>query len=94
MCEMVAEAMAFHSKRINYTVYPPDFTPEMGCWDYRTVTKARRAAMKLGRGARLRRNVNARHKSQAQTDWWVERVWEWNEVTFVDITNNPAKGLP
>ena len=62
-------------------------------WDYRTVTKARLAAIKLGVGARLRRNVNVTDKSRME-DWWVERVWEWNGKEFVNITKNPAKGLP
>jgi hypothetical protein len=36
--------MALRSKRIDYTVYAPDYEPGKGCWDYRTVTKARLAA--------------------------------------------------
>lgn len=86
--------MALRSKRIDYTVYPPNFLPDSGCWDYRTVTKARLAAMKLGAGARLRRNVNLTDKRRVETDWWVARVWEWNGRRFVDITKNSAKGLP
>ena len=87
--------MALHSKRIDYTVYPP--SAESGpsiYWDYRTVTKARLAAVRLGVGARLRRNVYFFTKQRIETDWWVERVWEWNGRKFVDITKNPAKGLP
>jgi len=86
--------MAFHSKRIDYTVYPPDHKPGTLCWDYRTATKARRVAIRLGVGARLRRNVNLFGKHRAEVDWWVERVWEWNGHDFVDITNNAARGLP
>jgi hypothetical protein len=86
--------MALRSKRIDYTVYGPNFEPDKGCWDYRTVTKARLAAKKLGLGARLRRNVNVTAKRRTEVDWWVERVWEWNGKEFVDITRNPAKGLP
>jgi hypothetical protein len=86
--------MALRSKRIDYTVYPPNFQPGGGCWEYRTVTKARIAAMKLGVGARLRRNVNLVDKRRIEADWWVARVWEWNVQKFVDITRNFGKGLP
>jgi len=50
--------------------------------------------MKLGIGARLRRNVNLFNKRRVETDWWVARVWEWNGHKFIDITKNEAKGLP
>jgi hypothetical protein len=86
--------MELRSKRIDYTVYGPDFQPDQGCWDYRTVTKARLAAKTLGVGARVRRNVNVMAKNRRGADWWVERVWEWVGRTFVDITKNAAKGLP
>jgi hypothetical protein len=86
--------MALHSKRIDYTVYAPNHEASKGCWDFRTIAKARLAAKKLGVGARLRRNVNVTSKSREEVDWWVERVWEWNGTQFVDITKNPAKGLP
>jgi hypothetical protein len=88
------EIMALHSKRIDYTVYPPDYQPDAGCWDFRTVAKARLAAKKLGFGARVRRNINVIGKSPTQTDWCVERVWEWNGKEFINITKNSAKGLP
>jgi hypothetical protein len=86
--------VALPSKKIDYTVYPPNSQPDAGCWDYRTVTKARLAAMKLGVGARLRRNVNVFTKRRVEINWWVARVWEWNGRKFVDITKNTAKGLP
>jgi hypothetical protein len=86
--------MALHSKRIDYTVYAPNYEPGKGCWDFRTITKARLAAKKLGVGARLRRNVNLTDKGREHVDWWVERVWEWHGKQFVDITKNQAKGLP
>jgi hypothetical protein len=86
--------MTLHSKRINYTVYPPDHVPGTICWDYRTATKARLATKRLGMGARLRRNVDFYSKGQVFADWWVERVWEWNGKDFVDITKNASKGLP
>jgi hypothetical protein len=86
--------MALHSKRIDYTVYAPNHEPNKGCWDFRTITKGRLAAKRLGVGARLRRNVHVMAKSREEVDWWVERVWEWDGKQFVDITKNPAKGLP
>jgi hypothetical protein len=86
--------MALHSKRIDYTVYPPNHQADAPCWDFRTVAKARLAAKKLGAGARLRRNINVTGKSPTQINWWVERVWEWDGTDFVNITKNPAKGLP
>jgi hypothetical protein len=86
--------MALRSKRIDYTVYPPNYQPETGSWDYRTVTKARLAAKKFGVGSRLRRNINRFAKHEGEIDWWVERVWEWNGRKFVDITKNTSKGQP
>jgi hypothetical protein len=87
--------MALHSRRIDYTVYPPNRQPGGGiCWDFMTVTKARLAAKKFGVGARLRRNINVQDKSREETDWWVERVWEWDGTNFINTTKNPAKGLP
>jgi hypothetical protein len=87
--------MALHSKRIDYTVYPPHFKPGEGSFEeYGTATRARLAAKKFGVGARLRRNVYLLGKDRIEGDWWVERVWEWNGRDFVDITKNTSKGLP
>ncbi len=86
--------MALHSKRIDYTVYPPNRKPGDAFWEYRTATRARLAAKKFGVGARLRRNVNLMGKDRIEWDWWVERVWEWNGKDFVDITKHASKGLP
>jgi hypothetical protein len=80
--------MAIRSKSINYTVYAPNYEPGQGCWDYKTATKARLAAKKLGVGSRLRRNINLRNKSEPEADWWVERVWEWTGKKFINISNN------
>jgi hypothetical protein len=91
---MLALVMALHSKRIDYTVYSPNYEPGKGCWDYRTATKARLAAIKLGTWARIRRNVNVTTKNSKEVDWCVDRVWEWNGGKFVDVTKNPGKGLP
>jgi len=86
--------MAIRRKWINYTVYGPDYEPGKGCWDYRTVAKARLAAKKLGAGSRLRRNINTRNKGEPVADWWADRVWEWTGEEFVNITHNASKGLP
>ena len=91
---MLALIMALHSKRIDYTVYAPDYEPGKGCWEYRTVTKARLAAKKQGVGARLRRNINIAGKNGKEVDWWVDRVWEWNGRNFLNITKDSEKGLP
>lgn len=79
--------MAFRSKRIDYTVYAPNYEPGKGCWDFRTLTKARLAAKKLGVGAQLQRNVNLTYKNRPLLDWWVERVWEWDGKKFLNITS-------
>ena len=87
--------MAIKRKRINYTVYPPQFNSGRdACWDIRTVSRARLRAKHLGVGSRLRRNVNVANKRPLTEDWWVERVWEWDGLTFRDITNDPSEGLP
>jgi hypothetical protein len=40
--------MAIRRKWINYTVYAPEYEDGKGCWDFRTVVKARLAAKNLG----------------------------------------------
>jgi hypothetical protein len=88
-------AMAIRRKAINYTVYPPRFDSDRdACWDVRTVKRARLLAKQLGVGSRLRRNINLTNKPPLPEDWWVERVWEWDGVSFRDITKNTSKGLP
>lgn len=87
--------MAIARKTINYTVYPPRFNPDRDiCRDFRTVTRARLAAKCLGIGSKLRRNVNVTNKPPLVLDWSVERVWEWDGVSFRDITNDKSKGVP
>src|SRR5258708_34374213 len=69
--------MAIRRKWMNYTVYAPEYKDGKGCWDYRTVVKARLAAKNLGIGSRLRRNINLRNKGEPEAGWWVDRGWEW-----------------
>jgi len=49
--------MALHSKKINYTVYPPNHEPGTVCWDYRTAVKARLAAKKFGPGSKAKHRI-------------------------------------
>lgn len=87
--------MAIARKKIDYTVYPPRFDSDRDtCWDFRTATRARLAARRLGIGSRLRRNVNVTNKPPLVEKWWVERVWEWDGAGFIDITNDESKGIP
>jgi hypothetical protein len=87
--------MAIARKIINYTVYPPRFNSDRdACWDFRTATRARLAAKRLGIGSRLRRNVNLTNKPPSVDDWWVEKVWEWDGSAFRDITDDNSNGLP
>jgi hypothetical protein len=88
--------VAIRRKTINYTVYPPQFDSDRhACWDVRTVNRARLLAKRLGVGSRLRRNVNLTNKPPlVEDDWWVERAWEWDGISFRDITKNASKGLP
>jgi len=85
--------MAIRRKWINYTVYAPDYEPGKGCWDFRTVVKARLAAKKLGAGSWLRRNINLNNKGAPGAKWWVDREWEWNGKEFVKISHNSPKEL-
>ena len=87
--------MAIARKKINYTVYPPRFDSDRDtCRDFRTATRGRLAAKRLGIGSRLRRNVNVTNKPPLVENWWVERVWEWDGTGFTDITNDESKGIP
>jgi hypothetical protein len=81
--------MAFRSKHLEYTVYPP----EMMCWDFWTITKARLAAKKFGSGARIRRYINW-DKKDGDFGFQVQRVWEWDGTRFVNITQDDSKLFP
>ena len=86
--------MAIARKIINYTVYAPRFDSDGDMsWDFRTATRARLAAKRLGIGYRLRRNINLTKKPPRVEYWWVERVWEWDGTSIRDITKDKSKGL-
>jgi hypothetical protein len=77
--------MAICRKRIDYTVYPPNFKPgESPCWDLRTFSRAKRRARGLGIGARVYRNFNQSNKrGRALGGWWGgNHFWRWNGYTF------------
>jgi hypothetical protein len=85
--------MALRSQRIDYTVYAPEYDLGKGCWDFRTATKARLAAKRLGDGAIIRRNINVIGKDRREKDWWVDRIWKWNGNRFVDVTKHPPDAV-
>jgi hypothetical protein len=77
--------MARKTLRINYTVYVPNYQPGAGCWDFRTLTKAKSAARGLGLGSRIYRNFNQESKrAKIPHDWWSSKFfWTWNGHSFV-----------
>jgi hypothetical protein len=82
--------MAIKRIRIDYTVYPPDHTPDgqIPCWDYRTFERAKRAARSFGVGARVYRNFNQIDKSGAESNWWSDRwFWTWDGESFSSSTD-------
>jgi hypothetical protein len=90
--------VAIRRKTIDYTGYPPRYNPDKDvCYDFRTVVKSRLAAKRFGIGSLVRRNINLTNKPPfgeppVFEDWWVEKVWEWDGISFRDITNDHLKG--
>lgn len=84
--------------RIDYTVYPPNFSPGDGCWDFRTFQRAKSASRSLGIGARIYRNFNKRGRAGEVEDWWSGKLfWLWNGNAFqrrpggdVNVTSSQA----
>lgn len=76
--------MAIQRVRIDYTVYTPNHQLGEGSWDFRTFTSAKRAARKLGAGAKIYRNFNQLNKGRAPLgDWWSGRYfWIWSGRSF------------
>jgi hypothetical protein len=77
--------MARKTLRIDYTVYPPNHQPGDGCWDFRTLNKAKSAARGLGLASRIYRNFNQESKrGRIPHDWWSTKFyWTWNGHAFV-----------
>jgi hypothetical protein len=77
--------MAKKTLRIDYTVYAPNYQPGAGCWDFRTLNKARSAARGLGSGSRIYRNFNLESKrGRMPHDYWSSKFyWIWNGHLFV-----------
>jgi hypothetical protein len=77
--------MAINRIKIDYTVYPPDYHPGDGCWDLRTLGRAKRRASGLGSGSRIYRNFNQTNKrGQILGDWWTGKIfWIWSGKLFV-----------
>ena len=77
--------MARKKLRIDYTVYVPNYQPGAGCWDFRTLNKAKSAACGLGSGSRIYRNFNLEsRRGKVPHDWWSSKFyWTWNGHSFV-----------
>ena len=76
--------MAIERIRIDYTVYAPNYEPGKGCWDLRTLQRAKRFARTLGPGARVYRNFNQTNKrGKILGDWWSGKsYWTWDGRRF------------
>lgn len=77
--------MGRKTKRIDYTVYVPNYQPGAGCWDFRTLSKAKSAARGLGSGSRVYRNFSLESKrGKIPRGWWSSKFyWMWNGRSFV-----------
>jgi hypothetical protein len=82
--------VAYHSKRLDYAVYPPDFHERGVCWTFRAVSRARSKARSLGIGTWIRRYVTAVDKNTGKCEWQIERLWRWNGVRFVRLREEPG----
>jgi hypothetical protein len=74
---------------IDYAVYPPDFYQRGILWTYRTATKGRSKARTLGKGAWIRRYVNAINRNTSERSFEIDRLWQWNGVKFVRVLTEP-----
>jgi hypothetical protein len=77
--------MAISRIKIDYTVYPPNYHPGDGCWDLRTLERAKQRSRGLGAGSRIYRNFNQTNKrGQILGDWWTgKNFWTWSGKLFV-----------
>jgi hypothetical protein len=83
--------VARQTERIDYAVYPPDFHQGGHLWTYRVATKARSKAKALGKGAWIRRFVNAIDRNTGKRIFEIDRLVQWNGVKFVRILTEPEK---
>lgn len=73
--------MGLRRIRIDYTVYPSDWSRENGThYNFRTFKKAKAGARRLGTGASIYRNFNAESKrSRIIGEWWqANSFWLWD----------------
>jgi hypothetical protein len=84
--------MAIERIKIGYTVYAPNYHPGVGCWDLRTLERAKQRARGLGEGSRIYRNFNQTNKcGQILGDWWTgKHYWIWTGVIFLRRFDNEA----
>ena len=54
--------------------------------------KARSKARSLGKGAWIRRYVDAIDKDTGKRVFVIDRLWQWNGVKFVRILAEPTPG--
>lgn len=82
--------MAIQRVRIDYTVYMANHQPGKDCWDFRTFTGAKRAARRLGAGARIYRNFNQLNKGKAPLgEWWSgKHFWLWTGRSFQRLVDH------
>ena len=83
--------MAIRRVRIDYTLYPPNYTPGEGiCCDFLTLERAKRCARGLGRGTIIVRNFNQTDKD-SRPDWWQDRrYWFFSGVSFRRVLPDPS----
>jgi hypothetical protein len=77
--------MAIQRVKIDYTVYAPNYQQGAGCWDLRTLERAKQRARGLGEGSCIYRNFNQTNKrGQILGDWWTGKILldlEWNDIS-------------
>ena len=78
------------TKTNSFAVYPPDFYHRGHLWTFRAVMKARSKARSLGKGAWIRRYVDAIDKDTGKRVFVIDRLWQWNGVKFVRILAEPT----
>jgi hypothetical protein len=64
--------VAIRRKRLEYTVYPPNFDPERNVsFDFLTFSRAKRRAVQLGIGSQIWRAVQQNNRrGESLGGWW------------------------